>query len=150
MRDRSTAGASHHDERVEIGERDTNMARGAKPERGVEQRVGRVLRATAVNQAARCRRWDSRLTPTRRASVTRRSRANTSPTAPTVESASRSASLRWSTPYHTSTYVNFLMDEGPARIRQAYGEAKYNRLKTLKRTSYPENFFRLNQNIPPA
>jgi FAD/FMN-containing dehydrogenase len=53
-------------------------------------------------------------------------------------------------PYHTSTYVNFLMDEGPERIRQAYGAAKYNRLKTLKATYDPENFFRLNQNIPPA
>ena len=53
-------------------------------------------------------------------------------------------------PYHTSTYVNFLMDEGAERIRQAYGAVKYNRLKTLKRTYDPENFFRLNQNIPPA
>ena len=51
--------------------------------------------------------------------------------------------------YHTSTYVNFLMDEGAGRIRQAYGAAKYERLKTLKRTYDPENFFRLNQNIPP-
>jgi hypothetical protein len=53
-------------------------------------------------------------------------------------------------PYHTSTYVNFLMDEGAERIRGAYGAVKYNRLKTLKRTYDPENFFRLNQNIPPA
>jgi hypothetical protein len=52
-------------------------------------------------------------------------------------------------PYHTSAYVNFLMDEGAERIRQAYGAAKYNRLKTLKRTYDPENFFRLNQNIRP-
>jgi hypothetical protein len=57
----------------------------------------------------------------------------------------------WSalSPYHTSTYVNFLMDEGAERIRQAYGVAKYERLKTLKRTYDPENLFRLNQNIPP-
>jgi FAD binding domain/Berberine and berberine like len=53
-------------------------------------------------------------------------------------------------PYHTSAYVNFLMDEGSERIRQAYGEVKYNKLKTLKRAYDPENFFRLNQNIPPA
>ena len=53
-------------------------------------------------------------------------------------------------PYHTSTYVNFLMDEGPERIRQAYGAAKYSQLTTLKRTYDPENIFRLNQNIPPA
>jgi FAD/FMN-containing dehydrogenase len=53
-------------------------------------------------------------------------------------------------PYHTGAYVNFLMDEGAERIRGAYGAAKYDRLKTLKRTYDPENFFRLNQNIPPA
>jgi hypothetical protein len=53
-------------------------------------------------------------------------------------------------PYHTSVYVNFLMDEGEERIRQAYGAAKYDRLKALKRKYDPHNFFRLNQNIPPA
>jgi len=53
-------------------------------------------------------------------------------------------------PYHTSVYVNFLMDEGEERIRQAYGAAKYDRLKALKRKYDPDNFFRLNQNIPPA
>jgi hypothetical protein len=53
-------------------------------------------------------------------------------------------------PHHTSVYVNFLMDEGEERVRQAYGPAKYDRLKALKRTYDPENFFRLNQNIPPA
>jgi len=52
-------------------------------------------------------------------------------------------------PYHRSVYVNFLMDEGEERIRQAYGPAKYDRLKALKRRWDPENFFRLNQNIPP-
>ena len=53
-------------------------------------------------------------------------------------------------PHHTSVYVNFLMDEGEDRIRQAYGAAKYERLKALKRKYDPENFFNLNQNIPPA
>jgi hypothetical protein len=52
-------------------------------------------------------------------------------------------------PYHTSVYVNFLMNEGEDRIRQAYGAAKYDRLKALKRKYDPDNFFRLNQNIPP-
>ena len=51
-------------------------------------------------------------------------------------------------PFHTSVYVNFLMDEGQERFRQAYGAAKYDRLKTLKRKYDPDNFFRLNQNIP--
>ena len=53
-------------------------------------------------------------------------------------------------PHHTSVYVNFLMEEGEDRIRQAYGGTKYERLKALKRTYDPDNFFRLNQNIPPA
>jgi FAD/FMN-containing dehydrogenase len=52
-------------------------------------------------------------------------------------------------PWHTSVYVNFLMDEGEDRVREAYGEEKYSRLKALKRRYDPENFFRLNQNIPP-
>jgi hypothetical protein len=52
-------------------------------------------------------------------------------------------------PYHTSVYVNFLMDEGEDRVRQAYGAERYDRLKALKRQYDPENFFRLNQNILP-
>jgi hypothetical protein len=52
-------------------------------------------------------------------------------------------------PHHTSVYVNFLMDEGEEGIRQAYGPDKYDRLKALKRRYDPDNFFRLNQNIPP-
>jgi FAD/FMN-containing dehydrogenase len=53
-------------------------------------------------------------------------------------------------PYHTSVYVNFLMEEGQDRVRQAYGADKYDRLKALKRKYDPDNFFRLNQNIPPT
>jgi hypothetical protein len=52
-------------------------------------------------------------------------------------------------PHHTSVYVNFLMEEGEERIRQAYGAEKYDRLKALKRKYDPDNFFRLNQNIHP-
>ena len=52
-------------------------------------------------------------------------------------------------PYHTGVYVNFLMNEGEDRIRQAYGAHKYDRLKALKRKYDPDNFFRINQNIPP-
>lgn len=53
-------------------------------------------------------------------------------------------------PHHTSVYVNFLMDEGQDRIRQAYGADRYDRLRALKRRYDPDNFFHLNQNIPPA
>jgi FAD/FMN-containing dehydrogenase len=52
-------------------------------------------------------------------------------------------------PHHTSVYVNFLMEEGEERIREAYGPEKYDRLKALKRKYDPDNFFRINQNIPP-
>jgi FAD/FMN-containing dehydrogenase len=52
-------------------------------------------------------------------------------------------------PYHVGVYVNFLMEEGEERIRQAYGARKYDRLKALKRRYDPDNLFRLNQNIRP-
>lgn len=51
-------------------------------------------------------------------------------------------------PFHTSVYVNFLMDDED-RVREAYGPAKYDRLKTLKQKYDPTNLFRLNQNIRP-
>jgi hypothetical protein len=53
-------------------------------------------------------------------------------------------------PHHQNVYVNFLMEEGEKRIRQAYGAEKYDRLKALKRKYDPENLLRLNQNIPPG
>jgi FAD/FMN-containing dehydrogenase len=52
-------------------------------------------------------------------------------------------------PYHVGVYVNFLMEEGEERIREAYGAEKYNRLKALKRSYDPDNVFRRNQNIAP-
>ncbi len=47
-------------------------------------------------------------------------------------------------------YVNFLGEEGDARVRAAYGKTAYERLVTLKNKYDPTNFFRLNQNIKPT
>ena len=47
-------------------------------------------------------------------------------------------------------YVNFLGDEGEARIRAAYPGSTWDRLRQIKARYDPTNLFRLNQNIPPA
>jgi FAD/FMN-containing dehydrogenase len=47
-------------------------------------------------------------------------------------------------------YLNFLGDEGRERVRAAYGDDVYERLRALKRTYDPTNFFRLNQNVAPS
>jgi len=47
-------------------------------------------------------------------------------------------------------YVNFVSDEGPARVRAAYPGDTWDRLRQVKRAFDPHNLFRLNQNIPPA
>jgi FAD/FMN-containing dehydrogenase len=47
-------------------------------------------------------------------------------------------------------YVNFLADEGEARIRAAYPGSTWDRLRRIKARYDPTNLFRLNQNIPPA
>ncbi len=49
-----------------------------------------------------------------------------------------------------AAYVNFLADEGPARVLAAYPAATWKRLAEVKRRYDPENLFRLNQNVPPA
>jgi FAD/FMN-containing dehydrogenase len=53
-------------------------------------------------------------------------------------------------PWHEGVYVNFLGDEGDERVRRAYGAEKFARLQALKRAYDPDNFFRINQNIPPG
>jgi FAD/FMN-containing dehydrogenase len=47
-------------------------------------------------------------------------------------------------------YVNFLADEGEARVREAYPGPTHERLAAIKARYDPTNLFRLNQNIPPA
>ena len=50
----------------------------------------------------------------------------------------------------SGAYVNFLGDEGEARVRDAYPGATWDRLRAIKARYDPINLFRLNQNIPPA
>ena len=47
-------------------------------------------------------------------------------------------------------YVNFLGDEGEARIRAAYPGSTWDRLAEVKARYDPTNLFRLNQNIAPV
>ena len=47
-------------------------------------------------------------------------------------------------------YVNFIGDEGEARVRQAYPGPTWDRLAEIKRRYDPTNVFRRNQNIAPA
>jgi hypothetical protein len=52
-------------------------------------------------------------------------------------------------PYGTGgAYLNFTPEED--RVRDAYGEAKYERLVALKDKCDPDNQFRRNQNIKPS
>jgi FAD/FMN-containing dehydrogenase len=46
-------------------------------------------------------------------------------------------------------YVNFLVNEGPERIRAAYPGATYDRLAAVKAKYDPQNLFRRNHNIVP-
>jgi FAD/FMN-containing dehydrogenase len=49
-----------------------------------------------------------------------------------------------------AAYVNFLADEGEARVRAAYPGGTWDRLAAIKARYDPTNLFRLNQNVPPA
>jgi FAD/FMN-containing dehydrogenase len=53
----------------------------------------------------------------------------------------------WST---GSVYLNFIGDEGDARIMEAFGEENYRRLAATKARYDPANVFHLNHNIKPA
>jgi FAD/FMN-containing dehydrogenase len=49
----------------------------------------------------------------------------------------------------TGVYVNFLSDEGPERVHEAYPGPTWDRLVEVKRRYDPDNLFRRNQNILP-
>jgi hypothetical protein len=57
--------------------------------------------------------------------------------------------FRVTAPSANGVYVNYLGDEGDARVRAAYGP-NYERLVALKKKYDPTNFFHLNQNIKPT
>jgi FAD/FMN-containing dehydrogenase len=50
----------------------------------------------------------------------------------------------------SGVYVNFVENEGPERVRDAYPAATYQRLAEIKREYDPTNLFRFNQNVKPA
>ncbi len=54
-------------------------------------------------------------------------------------------------PFSTGqAYLNFLGDEGAARVKAAYDATRYERLVALKNKYDPTNLFRFNQNIKPS
>ena len=52
-------------------------------------------------------------------------------------------------PFSSGVYANFISDEGDAGVRAAYGE-RLARLTAVKDRYDPDNFFRMNANIPPS
>jgi len=49
-----------------------------------------------------------------------------------------------------AVYTNHMTaDQIPDRVRDGYGNEKYERLSVLKAKYDPDNFFHLNHNIPP-
>jgi FAD/FMN-containing dehydrogenase len=62
--------------------------------------------------------------------------------------------VRYSEALHPTSagggYINFMMaEEGSGRVRASYGP-NYDRLARIKARYDPDNFFHVNQNIPPA
>jgi len=77
---------------------------------------------------------------------------------PDQDDAVSAAETRWARgflqalqPHRAGVYVNFLdSDDDPSRVREAYGEATYQRLAEIKARYDPENVFRNNKNIQPS
>jgi FAD/FMN-containing dehydrogenase len=73
------------------------------------------------------------------------------------ETADDDRCLAWARQFHAATerfsqgvYVNFLSEEGEARVKEAYTTEVWERLVQLKNKFDPTNMFRLNQNIKPS
>jgi FAD/FMN-containing dehydrogenase len=49
-----------------------------------------------------------------------------------------------------AVYLNFIGDEGEARLRAGYGPGSYERLARVKAEWDPDNLFRAGGNVPPA
>jgi FAD/FMN-containing dehydrogenase len=77
---------------------------------------------------------------------------------PEQDDAVASAEIAWARafvdalePHSAGVYVNFLdFDDDTCRIREAYGDANYQRLAEVKAKYDPDNVFRNNKNIQPA
>ena len=53
-------------------------------------------------------------------------------------------------PYSTgAAYLNFIGEEGEARVRAGFGRANHERLARVKAEWDPENVFHVNQNVRP-
>ena len=63
---------------------------------------------------------------------------------------------KWSREYHEAMqpyalgggYVNFMMEDDQARVKESYG-VNFDRLRSIKKKYDPDNFFHMNQNIKP-
>ncbi|TMB90945.1 MAG: hypothetical protein E6J45_07655 [Chloroflexi bacterium] len=89
----------------------------------------------------------------------RSARVNASALAIWMDAASDSEHVAWARTFATliapaateAEYVNYMTDDTPVdRVRATYGDAKYARLRDLKKRYDPENVFRFNANIAPA
>ena len=75
-----------------------------------------------------------------------------------TDPADSATNIRWSRelwsamqPFSTeAVYVNYLDTDEADRVQAAYDAATYRRLRLVKDRYDPENFFRMNQNIPPT
>ena len=57
------------------------------------------------------------------------------------------ATKSWQT---SGLYSNFMAVDDDHRVRDVYGEHKYEQLKAIKARYDPENIFAKNPNIPPS